>query len=116
MKTYRLLLMLCMALAFTPGCSVLSPKSPVTWEASRYLSFRDVYDVSYRAYVAHNVRVLDGKVSKADDEDVDKAWNTFRTAYLIALDQARGDENKFTPENVRKLANDVLDLIAAASL
>lgn len=97
----------------TPGCSILAPKSQVTWEASRFLSFRDVYDVAYRSYLAHNVRVLDGKVSAKDDADVDAAWNAFRAAHIIALNQAGGDDNKFTPDNVRKLANDVLDLIAA---
>lgn len=111
-QTLKLLVVLCAALAFTPGCSTFSGKSPVTWEASRFLSFRDVYDVAYRAYLAHNVRVLDGKVSAKDDAEIDAAWNAFRAAYIVALNQASGDANKFTPDNVRKLANDVLDMIA----
>jgi hypothetical protein len=111
-KLILVLALLCAVPSFT-GCNVLSPKTKVTYEASVFLSFKDVWTVTRQAYVGFKTRQAEGKVSAADAADVDKAWNTFRGAYVIALDVAAQNENAFTPANVRDLANDVLDLIAA---
>jgi len=100
-------------LAFAPGCSLFSGKSPVTWEASRYLSFRDCWTVTLAIYDAHMDRRYAGKVTAEDARDIDAAWNTFRAAYSLALASAAGNELAFTPDNVKTLANDVLTLIYA---
>ena len=100
-------------LLFTPGCAVFTGKSPVTYEATRYQSFRDVWTVTRKAYEAHLLQVARGKVSIEDQQDINAAWNAYRSAYLIALDAARNNEQAFTPENVRKLADDLLTLISA---
>lgn len=114
MKTYKLLVALCAALVcFTPGCGVLYPKGKVEWKAAQFLSFRDCWDVTHAAYGTFKNRQAAGKVSAADVRDIDKAWNAYRSAYLIAIEAAQMDQNAFTPENVRKLADDVLTLIAA---
>jgi len=102
-------------LGFTmPGCSLLAPKSPVTWEASRYASFRDCWTITLAVYDANMDRRVAGKVSVADAQDIDRAWNLFRAAYRTALAEASGNELAFTPESVKKLANDVLTLIYAS--
>ncbi len=102
------------ALLLTPGCALTNPKSPVTFEATRYLSFKDTWTVALTLYDSHMDRRAAGKVSAKDAADIDAAWNTFRAAYDVALDAAKGDKTSFTPDNVKKLANDVLVLIYAA--
>jgi hypothetical protein len=86
----------------------------VTWEASRYLSFRDCWTVTLAIYDAHMDRRVAGKVTAEDARDIDAAWRTYTVAYRLALAKASGDETSFTPENVKKLANDVLTLIYAS--
>jgi len=113
MKRLLLLIPLVSLLAFSPSCSILKPQSPVTWEATRYLSFRDCWTVTHAAYQAMKDRQALGLVSAADAADIDKAWNTFRSSFLVALEVAQWDKESFTPENVRELADDLLTLIAA---
>ena len=98
----------------SPGCSLLAPKSDLTWEASRFNSFKSTWTATLAVYDFHMDRRVAGKVSAADAAAVDAAWNTFRLAFRLALAQARGNENAFTPDNVKKLADDVLTLIYAS--
>ena len=97
----------------TPGCSLLSPKSPVTWEASRFLAFKDVWTTTLAMYDhAMDLRVA-GKISERDSADIDRAWELFRASFKLALANAGNNPNAFTPDEVRILANDVLTLIYA---
>ena len=96
------------------GCSLLNPKSPVTWESSRFLAFKDVYTTTLALYDHSQDLYVAGKISQRDMDDINHSWNTFRAGYLLALGKAKGDVNSFTPENVRTLANDVLTLIYAS--
>ena len=116
MKTLlsKFFVVLCL-LAFVPGCSVLNPKSPLTYEAARFNSFKSVWISTLAVYDFQMDKRVQGKISPADAQDIDAAWNTFRAAYRIALARAGGDENLFTPDEVRKLADDVLILIYSAS-
>lgn len=99
---------------FTQGCSVLSPEGPVTWEAAKFNSFKSVWISTLALYDYQMDLRVQGKIKPSDAQDIDTAWNSFRAAYRVALAQASGDENAFTPENVRKLADDVLTLIYAS--
>jgi hypothetical protein len=101
-------------LAFTPGCSLLSPKSSVTWEASRFRSFQTTWVATLAVYDHHMDRRVAGKVSDKDAADIDAAWNTFRLAFRVALAEARGDESAFTPDNVKQFSDDLLTLIYAS--
>jgi hypothetical protein len=94
---------------------VLSPKSPVTWEASRFLSFKDTWTTALALYDHSKDLQVAGKISARDAADIDAAWNLFRIGYKKALGAAQGNDNAFTPDNVKKLANDVLTLIYAAT-
>jgi hypothetical protein len=98
----------------TPGCSLLSPKSPVTWEASRFLAFKDVWKTTLALYDHAKDLNVAGKLSDRDMADIDAAWNLFRAAFKTALAESENNNSGFTPENVRKLGNDVLTLIYAA--
>ncbi len=98
----------------SPGCSLLNPKSPVTFEASRFLAFKDVWTTTLALYDHSKDLYVAGKISQRDMDDIDHSWNTFRAGYLLALGKVRGDVNAFTPEEVRKQANDVLTLIYAS--
>jgi hypothetical protein len=113
MKTlYALLAAVCL-LAAVPSCSIIAPKSDVTLEATQYMSFREVWEVTHTAYQVYADRKALGKVSAKDAADVDLAWNAFRKGYIIALESASNNVSMWTPENVRRLADDVLVLIAA---
>jgi hypothetical protein len=96
------------------GCSLLNPKSPVTWEASRFLAFKDVWKTTLALYDHAKDLNVAGKLSDRDMADIDAAWNLFRAAFKTALAESENNNNGFTPENVRKLGNDVLTLIYAA--
>lgn len=113
MKTLYALLAAACLLSFTPGCSLIAPKSDVTLEATQYMSFREVWHVTHTAYQVYADRKALGKVSAGDARDIDTAWNAFRKAYIIAMDAASNNQSMWTPENVRRLADDVLVLVAA---
>ena len=81
--------------------------------ARTFQSLDECWNVTYTAYFALKVAEADGKVSAADARDCDRAWNIFRAAWDVAAASASDGAVVYTPENVRKLANDVLDLIAA---
>ena len=112
----KIFVALCLAgiMFATPGCSLLNPKSPVTWEASRFLAFKDVWTTTLAMYDHAKDLQVAGKISERDAADIDTAWNTFRAAYKLALANAGNNPNSFTPEEVRTLANDVLTLIYAS--
>lgn len=116
MRNLKILIALCVALVMVPSCAVFKPGTnpSITYEASVFLSFNDVWQVTRNAYLGFKIRQAQGGISSADAADVDKAWDTFRSGFLIALDVAQKDKSQFTPPAVRVLANDVLDLIAAA--
>jgi hypothetical protein len=103
------------ALSALPGCSLLAPKGNVTWEATQFLTYRDVWTTTLALYDHAKDQQVAGKVSTRDAADIDAAWNLFRVGYKQALALAQNDVNARTPESVRKLANDVLTLIYAAS-
>jgi len=111
MKKLFILLLLSTILAVTPSCSLLNPKSPVTWEASRFLAFKDVWTTTLALYDHSKDLQVAGKISARDAADIDRAWELFRASYRLALANAGNNPNSFTPEEVRKLANDVLILI-----
>ena len=111
---YKILVVLCL-LAFVPGCSLLNPTSPLTHEASRYNSFKSVWISTLAVYDFQMDKRAQGKISPDDAQTIDTAWNAFRAAYRVALARAGGDENLFTPDDVRKLADDVLILIYSAT-
>jgi len=113
MKTYKFLVVLCAALAFTPGCQLFAPKPGITYEATVFMSFRDTWTVTRAAYSGWMDRVARGKVSDRDAADVNMAWEKFRGAFLIACEAAQWKQDEYTPEHVRKLAQDVLTLISA---
>lgn len=101
-------------LLVAPGCAVLAPKSPVTWEASRFLAFKDVWATTLAMYDHAKDLQVAGKISARDAQDIDRAWNLFRSSFKLALENAGNNPNAFTPDEVRKLANDVLTLIYSA--
>lgn len=107
-------LLLIFTLLIVPACSMLSPKPGVEWEASRYQSFKTVWISTLAMYDYQMDLRVQGKIKPEDAADIDAAWNLFRVGYRVALAEAQGNENMFTPDSVRKLADSVLTLIYAA--
>ena len=104
------------ALVFTTGCGTTqtTPQASHSVKAITYLSFADVWTVTHAAYQGACDATVQGKISTKDKADIDKAWNAYRGAFTIALEAAQMDTAQVTPDNVRKLANDLLTLINAA--
>ena len=113
MKTKAtILLVLCALLAFVPACGTISgnPKRP-SWQASVYLSFADTWAVTSAAYDGYCELVVRGKVSKQDEQEIDAAWNKFREVFRISFVAASRDWKQFTPEDVRALSQQLIELI-----
>ena len=115
MKT--LLALLCaVSLVLGTGCVPVrnGTASNLSERARTFQSLDDCWSVTYTAYFAFKVAEADGKVKADDARVVDTAWNVFRLSWDAAAAAASNGQTTYTPENVRRLANDVLDLIAAA--
>lgn len=97
--------------AFT-GCGVFGIGGKnITKEARVYYSFRDTWTVTHNAYAGWCERVVQGKVSKSDEQTVDKAWNDFRAAFKISFEGASKDWTKATPEDLTVYSQKVLNVI-----
>ncbi len=112
MKKLITFLALCALLISVPSCSVLNGtgKRP-TWQATVYLSFADTWAVTSAAYDGYCELAVQGKVSAADQKDIDEAWNKFRAAISVSFKAASRDWSAVTPEDVRQLSNDLIILI-----
>ena len=84
-------------------------RAPSTPAAAHYYTLLDSWTVSKAAYDVWCERVVSGKVSKEKEQKVDKAWNAFRAAFLVA--SASSDLNKATPASLFVLQEDLLELI-----
>lgn len=84
-------------------------------EAVVFHTFKDSWDLSKTAYDGWSERVVMGKISKENSDEVDKVWNNYRAAFRSALLVARQDWNAVTPDNLRALQNQLLSLIATLS-
>ena len=104
------------AIVFTTGCGTTqtTPQASHSAKAVAYLTFFDVWTVTHAAYQGACDATVQGKISAKDKADIDKAWNAYRGAFTIALEAAQMDTAQVTPDNVRKLASDLLTLINAA--
>lgn len=107
------LLLLCGLLSFgVVGCASLQ-STPPTREAVVYYAFRDTWSGAHEAYKGFCELVVLGKVSKADEADVDKAWNRFRVGFKAALLAANNDWSAVTPASVIAQKDDLITLIRA---
>lgn len=106
-------LILALLMAFTAplmvaGCGTTKPQ---TVEAQKFNTFKSVYYTARSAYIGHIGLVVQGKVSKAKELKVDKAWNDFRAGFTVAFQAASTNWEAATPEEVQLLATRLLALI-----
>ena len=105
-------LLLALSLALCPltftGCKLFQ-NTPV--ETVKYYTFLDSWTLSKAAYDAWCERVVQGKISKADEASVDVAWNKYRTAFLSSLTVARQNWSAPTPANLAVIQRELLKLI-----
>lgn len=99
----------------SPGCVSTNngTASNITYEGRMFMSFENVWDATLATYDYQMDLRVAGKIKPGDAADIDMAWNLFRKAYQAALAEAQGNTSMFAPDDVRKLANDVLTLIYA---
>ena len=89
MKTLRILIAcLLMAIPVSLPLVVTGCKN-TTKEAVVYYTIKDSYTLTHEAYKSWNELVVQKKVSKQAEAEVDAAWNNYRGAYAIAVLAAR---------------------------
>jgi hypothetical protein len=111
MKTITILICAVAISLGVVGCQTNS--APPTSEAIKFYSFKDTWTAAHAGYQAYCELVVLGKVSKADEAEIDAAWNQFRAGFTIALKAAQNDWNKVTPADVEQLKNDLITIILA---
>ena len=57
-----------------------------------------------------------GKLTLAERERVDRVYGAYKTAWNQALQAAGGNENAPTPDNVKGLANEVINVTSAIQI
>ena len=106
MSVSLLTLTLAIPVASCTGCV-----AGISTQAKVYDSFRTTWNLSYNAYRSHCELVVQGKVSKFRETQVDAEWNTFRSGFKLALTAASQDWNAATPEAVRALSDRLILII-----
>jgi hypothetical protein len=109
MKKLLASIIIAVALLTTPGCTTTGTKP--TAEAVVFYTFADTWAVAKAAYQGYAELAVQGKVSAADQVDIDKQWNLFRSTFKSALIVANNNWSAVTPEDARKISNDLLTLI-----
>ena len=103
-------IILAVCLLFSPaitGC-VTTPK---THEAIVFNSFQSTWAIAHSTYQAYCELVVQGKVSAADQRDIDAAWNKFRSVFSFALRSASNNWSAASPSEVERIKDDLLILI-----
>ena len=89
------------------GCSTV----PKTREAIVFNAYRDVWTVAHSAYEAHCENVVQGKVSKEKEAQVDAAWNKFRLIFNAAVRATNQDWTQLPPASLDVAEAELLKLI-----
>lgn len=103
-------LLLC-GLSVFNGCATNQTRP--TPQAIVFYSFRSTWDGALQSYTAAQKLSLQGKIKSADMADIDQAWNKFRASFRIAFVAASRDWKSAAPQDVLKLRDDLLTLIAS---
>lgn len=82
-----------------------------TTEAKVFDSFKTTYNFAYHAYEGYLSLVVQGKVSKSDEQRADEAWNKFRKGFALSFQASAMDWSAATPAEVTLLANELNRLI-----
>jgi len=107
MKTILLALaLLSVPIGFT-GCSTTN----TTREAIIYYTFKDTQTIVHRAYDVFAERVVLGKVSASNQKDVEDAYVKYQDLFRTEFVAAQLDLSKPAPDELRKLADEVVKLI-----
>lgn len=92
----------------SPGCSMFKSDTAPTKEAVAFRTFQDTWAISHAAYAAYCERVVQGKVTRADELNADRLWNRFRATFKTALVAASQNWNAPPPENVKSLSAELV--------
>jgi len=104
MKTIAILIC---AVAISIGFVGCQTSAPPTTEAVKFYTFKDTWTAVHSSYQAYCELVVQGKVSKADEAEVDKAWNQFRIGFKAAV-MAANNGSRAAPADVEKLKDDFI--------
>lgn len=94
-------------IAFMPGCTT----------SQQTVTFNTLYGLENgvsSAYAAYTGLVIKGTVATNQVPAISKAFNTFQSAMLPALDAVQYSTNAIAPANLSTEASDILNLITVA--
>lgn len=92
------------------GCATTGEQ---TREAVVFNSFASTWAVAHEAYKGYAELAVQGKVSTADQNEIDAAWNKFRAAFKFSFAAASRDWNASSPDELNKLRDDLIIIIRA---
>jgi len=107
----KLLILALCALTLT-GCVTVPSTEPtvVNKERAAWLTFSDTWAATKFVYDRYCERAVQGKVSTADQQVIDAAWNSFRALFRAKLLEASQNWAATAPESVRFAGNNVIVL------
>jgi hypothetical protein len=91
----------------TTGCV-----TPTSTRAKVFLTLKDTWTVVDKAMNVYAEQVVRGKVSKEAEAKADAAYDNFRAAWRVAV-RSTGTDNVVTPDNVKALADALLNILKA---
>lgn len=105
------LILLCALMAaatpvFVTGCNGVPTK-----EAIVYYTFQDTWTLAHTSYEGWCERVVSGKTTKEQEQQVDAAWNKFRASFKISFAISRSDWTAPTPATLQGMEAELLQLI-----
>lgn len=80
----------------------------------KQVAYKTLYSVAKSteaAYSAYNDMVVSGAISPSTLPQVAKAYRSYQTAFLKAVDAAEGDLNQYTPVEVVELSASLVRMI-----
>jgi len=105
------ILIVCL-LVFAPLAPVILTQGCATQtaEAKTFQTFKATWTTAHAAYAQWCERVVQGKVTAAQEEQADNAWNAFRGTFKAALLADRGNMAAAPTADVKAKADQVLAL------
>ncbi|HNR70429.1 MAG TPA: hypothetical protein PKJ00_03495 [Verrucomicrobiota bacterium] len=104
-------LLSCAGLAITvTGCA--NQQQPDN-QAVAYKSLRDIWIGVDAAMKVYGTAVVNGKVSKEKEQEIDALYYKVRNSWRLAVEVARNNQALPAPEEVVRLANQLQQLIAS---
>lgn len=102
------------ALFLVLGMPTLMLTVPGCTTSQQRIGYNTIYSlekVTTAAYDGYIGEVIQGRTPTNDVPKVSKAYNSFQTAMIVAIDGVEFNTNSLAPANLERLSQDLFDLI-----